>query len=149
MQDIVLPFISEDNTLDPNCELGRLGHMFLETSSTLGRPLDVPLEYKSMMEKAGFVGVVERHFKWPLNTWPLEHYYKEIGYWTRINLDYGLEGLTLALFKRALGWSKEETIVYCAAARKQLRDQRIHSLLPTYVFAPPHFRSSTMRESFN
>ncbi|KAF4980048.1 hypothetical protein FZEAL_3910 [Fusarium zealandicum] len=133
MQDIVLPHTSDDNTLVPGTELYRLGHYFVETSAILGRPLDVPAQYKAMMEKAGFVDIEERHFKWPLNTWPKDPHYKEIGAWNFANLDSGLEGLTLALFTRALKWSKEETLVFCAGVRKQLRDLRIHAYLPVIV----------------
>ncbi|KAJ4162950.1 hypothetical protein NW754_014371 [Fusarium falciforme] len=130
MQDIVLPYTSDDDTLPPNSELCRLGNYFCETSTLLGRPIDVPLKYKSMMQKVGFVDIVERHYKWPLSAWPKDPHYKELGAWTFANLDGGLEGLTLALFTRALKWSKEETMVFCAEVRKQLRDLRIHAYLP-------------------
>jgi hypothetical protein len=130
MQDIVLPYASDDGTLNPELELAKLGHLFCETSSMMGRPIDVPLKYKKMMEKAGFECIVERHFKWPLNSWPKDGYYKEIGAWTFANLDSGLEGLTLALFTRALKWTREETMLFCSRVRAQLKDPRIHAYLP-------------------
>ncbi|KAH6887113.1 methyltransferase domain-containing protein [Thelonectria olida] len=133
MQDIVLPYASDDGTLNPELELTRLGHLFCETSSIMGRPIDVPLKYKQMMEQAGFEGIVERHFKWPLSSWPKDAYYKEIGAWTFANLDSGLEGLTLAHFTRALKWTKEETMLFCSRVRAQLKDPRIHAHLPVVV----------------
>lgn len=133
MQDIVLPYASDDGTLNQESELAKLGNLFCETSSLMGRPIDVPLKYKAMMEKAGFENIVERRFKWPLNSWPKDAYYKEIGAWTFANLDGGLEGLTLALFTRALKWSKEETMLFCSKVRAQLKDPRIHAYLPVVV----------------
>ncbi|KAM5345069.1 hypothetical protein ACJ41O_010931 [Fusarium nematophilum] len=133
MQDIVLPYRSDDKTLDPNSALAKLGNYFCSTSQMLGRPIDVPLQYKTMMEEAGFEGVLERHYKWPLNSWPRDPHYKELGVWTFANLDNGLEGLTLALFTRALKWTKEETMVFCAEVRRNLRDLRVHAYLPVIV----------------
>ncbi|KAF9773468.1 hypothetical protein IL306_008709 [Fusarium sp. DS 682] len=130
MQDIVLPYKSDDATLHPDLELAKLGHYFCEASKILGRPVSAPRHYRSLMEKAGFVNIVERHFKWPLNAWAKDPYYKEIGAWSFANLDGGLEGLTLALFTRGMKWTKEETIVFCAEVRKQLRDLKIHAYLP-------------------
>ncbi|KAF4948636.1 hypothetical protein FGADI_9540 [Fusarium gaditjirri] len=133
MQDIVLPYKSDDGTFYPELELTKLGHYFGEASKILGRSIEAPRHYKSMMQKAGFVNIVERHFKWPLNAWAKDPYYKEIGAWSFANLDGGLEGLTLALFTRGMKWTREETIVFCAEVRKQLRDPKIHAYLPVIV----------------
>ncbi|EMT69917.1 hypothetical protein FOC4_g10008358, partial [Fusarium odoratissimum] len=130
MQDIVLPYKSDDGTLHADLELARLGHYFCEASKILGRSVEAPRHYKSMMQKAGFINIVERHFKWPLNAWAKDPYYKEIGAWSFANLDGGLEGLTLALFTRGMKWTKEETMVFCAEVRKHLRDPKIHAYLP-------------------
>ncbi|PKS08118.1 hypothetical protein jhhlp_005393 [Lomentospora prolificans] len=133
MQDIVIPYRSDDGTLDPDSPLGRLGGLFRDASHALKRPMDVAVKYKGMMEKAGFTKLVEREFKWPLNTWPKDRRYKEIGAWTFQNYNLGLEGLTLALFTRALNWTREETLAYCAELRTQLRDRRVHAYLPVLV----------------
>jgi hypothetical protein len=130
MQDIVLPYKSDDSTLHPDLELAKLGHYFCEASAILGRSVEAPRHYKTMMLKAGFINIVEHHFKWPLNAWAKDPYYKEIGAWSFANLDGGLEGLTLALFTRGMKWTKEETLVFCAEVRKQLRDPKIHAYLP-------------------
>uniref|UniRef100_A0A0D2XYN2 Methyltransferase tdiE n=1 Tax=Fusarium oxysporum (strain Fo5176) TaxID=660025 RepID=A0A0D2XYN2_FUSOF len=134
MQDIVLPYKSDDGTLHADLELAKLGHYFCEASKILGRSVEAPRHYKSMMQKAGFINIVERHFKWPLNEWAKDPYYKEIGAWSFANLDGGLEGLTLALFTRGMKWTKEETMTFCAEVRKHLRDPRIHAYLPVIEF---------------
>ncbi|EWZ34385.1 hypothetical protein FOZG_12361 [Fusarium oxysporum Fo47] len=133
MQDIVLPYKSDDGTLHADLELAKLGHYFCEASKILGRSVEAPRHYKSMMQKAGFINIVKRHFKWPLNAWAKDPYYKEIGAWSFANLDGGLEGLTLALFTRGMKWTKEETMTFCAEVRKHLRDPRIHAYLPVIV----------------
>src|SRR5699024_11578697 len=42
------------------------------------RPMYLAPKYKDYFERAGFVDVMERRFKWPLNEWPKDSYFKEI-----------------------------------------------------------------------
>ncbi|RMJ02372.1 hypothetical protein CDV36_015362 [Fusarium kuroshium] len=133
MQDLTNPLACDDGTLHEGLELHRLGHLLVEASDKAGRPNNTASKYKEYLEKAGFVDVVERKFKWPLNQWPKEKKYKEIGAWTCENLTSGLEGLLLALLTRFLGWTPEEVIAFCALVRKQLRDTSIHAYIPVYI----------------
>jgi len=130
MQDFSLPYRSDDGTLKEDMAIYQLGNYFVDASKALGRRINAAPEYKSMMEAAGFEDVVEKQFKWPINSWPKDKYYKELGQWTFANLDSGIEGLTLALFTRGLGWTVEKTTVFCAELRKQFRDTSIHAYCP-------------------
>jgi len=130
MQDIHTPFECDDGTLTEESAMYELGINFAEASTKLGRPLTVAPTYKDLMAKAGFVDIVETKVKWPINTWPRDKHYKELGAWYVANLDEGLEGLTLALFTRGLGWTPEETLLFCSRARKDLKDTKIHAYLP-------------------
>lgn len=46
--------------------------------------------------------------------------------WVLQNVDTGLGGISMAIFTRALGWSKEETEVFLVDVRKDLKDTKIH-----------------------
>ncbi|KAF9871894.1 TAM domain methyltransferase [Colletotrichum karsti] len=130
MQDFALPYGCDDGTLSPNSPLHRLSTLFREGTAKAGRRMDVAPSYQTLMRAAGFEGVVEWQSKWPVNRWPRDPHYKELGMWTHANLDTGLEGLTLALFTRFLGWSSEETLAFCAEVRTALKDLRTHAYLP-------------------
>ena len=130
LQDLHTPFDCDDGTLTEDTPAHHFGRVAIESSKALGRPLDVASGYKERMVKAGFVDIVQRQFKWPVGTWPKDKYYKEIGYWCVTNLDYGLEGLTLALLTRGLGWTKEVVLAFCADVRWGLRDPRVHAYIP-------------------
>lgn len=130
MQDLCQPIESDDGTLKPNSTLARLSELCIEASKNAGRPLYLAPKYKGYMESAGFVDVVERRFKWPLNEWPKDPHFKELGAWNRVNLDNGMDGLLLALFTRFLGWTSDEVLVYSAEARKALKDRSVHAYLP-------------------
>lgn len=130
MQDLTHPVRSDDGTLTEDLELRRLGLLFIEAAAKAGRPLDVAPQYKTFLERAGFVDIVERQFKWPLNHWPKDKHFKELGTWSFQNLDDGLEGLLLAMYTRHLGWTKDEVLLFCSKVRKQLRDTTIHGYIP-------------------
>jgi hypothetical protein len=130
MMDMGLPVSSDDGTLKEDNFLYKMSVMTVEAAKNLGRPIHLAPLYKEMMEKAGFVDVTMKKFKWPSNIWPKDPKFKEMGRWNFANIDPGLEGLTLFLFTKGLGLSKEETLAYCAGARKEIRDVRIHAYWP-------------------
>lgn len=45
----------------------------------------------------------------------------------------GLEGLSVGLFTRVLGWSRESVDVFLAEVRKDLSNTAIHAYWPVYV----------------
>ena len=68
--------------------------------------------------------------KWPQNRWPKDKKFKELGAWVQENLVQGCEGICLRLFTNALGWSKEEVVVFCAKAKTDMKDTNIHAYWP-------------------
>lgn len=99
----------------------------LDAGIKMGRPLDVVQKFKQLMIDAGFEDVEELIFKWPSNTWPKDPKYKELGAWNLANFDSGLEGMSVALFTRVLGWSPQEVAVLLAGVRKDLRNRSMHT----------------------
>ncbi|KAJ2898478.1 hypothetical protein MKZ38_003867 [Zalerion maritima] len=133
MQDLDFPMRCDDDTMSKDSYIYKWTQGFVDAGENLGRPINSAPKYKRMLEKAGFVDVVEKQFKWPMNRWPREKKFKEIGQWAFANVDGGLEGLSLASFTRGLGWSKEETLAFCMNVRKDLKNVRIHGYWAVYV----------------
>jgi hypothetical protein len=46
------------------------------------------------------------------------------------NFSTGLSGLSMALFTRGLGWTKEELEVFLVEVRKSMKDKSIHGYYP-------------------
>ena len=130
MQDPVLPYESDDGTLTEENPIRRITKLYVEAGEAAGRPFTLAPKYKEYLERAGFVDVVETRLKWPVSRWPKDRYYKEIGLWLGDNLSTGVEGLMLALFKRYLGWTKEEVMVGAMECREALKDMRTHAYVP-------------------
>lgn len=130
MQDFSVPYESDDGTLTPEHPVHRSSFLAGEAAKVGGRPMTLAPEYRDFLQRAGFVDIVERRFKWPINTWPKDPYYKQIGAWVLENLDGGVEGLLMALFTRFLGWSREEVLVFSAQVRESIKDRRVHAYIP-------------------
>ena len=143
MQDIALPVASDDGTLKEDSYLVRMSNLTVEAAEKLGRPMNVARDYKDMFEKAGFVDVTIHQFKWPSNIWPRDKKFKEMGRWNFANINEGLEGLTMALFTRGLGYSQAETREFCAGARKEIHDVKIHAYWPVSVPASVPFHGTS------
>jgi hypothetical protein len=92
--------------------------------------LDKVKDYKDILAERGFSNVKEDIYKWPSNTWPRDPKFKEIGMWTLANIDAGVEGISMALLTRGLGWTMEEVQVFLVDVRKDMRNKSIHSYWP-------------------
>jgi hypothetical protein len=53
--------------------------MLVEASEKLGASLNSGRSYKQQLIEAGFEDVTQVEFKWPLNSWPKDAKYKELG----------------------------------------------------------------------
>lgn len=73
------PVTSDDGTLPADCSLVKWNALLLEASLKLGARLDCASEHKERMIEAGFKNVVQVDFKWPINGWPKDPKYKNLG----------------------------------------------------------------------
>ena len=102
-------------------------------ATAAGFPLDAIPKVPAMMRDAGFVDVVTRTVKWPINTWPRDAKYKELGQWAHENFSWGCESMSLALLTRVLGWSADEVTVFMALVREDLRNRKLHGYWNFYI----------------
>ncbi|KAK2054413.1 methyltransferase domain-containing protein [Colletotrichum caudatum] len=130
LSDILLDLQSDDGTVGPDCAAQTWARHMLEAAAIWKRPLDSCKFYKEQLAEAGFVNITEKIYKWPTNPWPRDPKFKELGMWTYEDLGAGLSGLSLALFTRALGWSKEQLEVFLIDVRKDMKDRSIHGWWP-------------------
>ncbi|KAF4807317.1 Secondary metabolism regulator LAE1 [Colletotrichum siamense] len=125
--------LSDDGTLTPEHSIMKTGNLLLEATTNAGRKYIYPPDLKSMMMEAGFDSVTMQLFKWPVNPWPKEKKYKELGQWQNENLFQGWEAICMAPLTRALGWTKEEVIVLMAQNRRDFNNRNIHAYFPIWT----------------
>ncbi|KAL1977239.1 hypothetical protein VTN31DRAFT_98 [Thermomyces dupontii] len=131
MQENEAWFQREDGTLPPWSKL------FLEkldeASIRSGRRLNVAHEQKQHMIDAGFINVQDIVFKMPLAPWPDDPKMKEIGRIRGMAMNQGVEGYSLALYTRYLGWSADELRVLLAKVRSEFNDLNNRMYIAVHV----------------
>ncbi|KAL6406919.1 hypothetical protein AUP68_09735 [Ilyonectria robusta] len=127
LQDVDVFMRSDDNTLTEDHALRKWGILLDKAAKEHGTPFIDTNRFKPLMAEVGFVDIKEKPFKWPINRWPKEKRFKELGEWSKLNTDGLLEGLSMALFTRCLGWTAEEVSVFLVDVRKDLNNPKIHA----------------------
>ncbi|SPQ22703.1 5c773073-8df8-4bee-afad-dc7142566297 [Thermothielavioides terrestris] len=128
--DPVSPIKSDDGTLKEDSAILKWNNLLLEGSRKLGASLDSALQYEQHLIDAGFQNVTKVEFKWPINGWPSDAKYKEVGEWNLVNITQALQALSLMLFTNVLGWSVVEVETLLAQVRKDLKNRATHAYWP-------------------
>lgn len=130
------PLVCDDGTLSEDSAVQKWSRLCLEASIKIGMPMNSSLYHKQRLIDAGFVNIVEKNFKWPMNSWPKDPKMKDLGAWGLEAIYEGLQALSLMHIVGVLGWSVEEVEVLLAQVRKDMRNTSIHAYWPlTCIYA--------------
>ncbi|WYZ38341.1 hypothetical protein EsH8_III_000255 [Colletotrichum jinshuiense] len=133
MQDNVFPVFCEDNTMKKDSQVLKWSQLLVEGANLGGRSLSDGLSSKKMLEDAGFVDVQEKLEKWPISPrFQNDPKLKELGVWCQAITLQSVETIALATFTRVLGWGREETLVFCAGVRDELKKQNVNGYFQAY-----------------
>ncbi|CUS09613.1 unnamed protein product [Tuber aestivum] len=133
LQEINCEVYSDDNTLPPNSAVEKWTLLMADAARKNKRPMDICRELQPMLEEAGFINVSREVYKLPSGPWAKDSKLKEIGAFNLVNLLEGLEGLSLALFTRVLGWSAEEVMAFLPSVRQEVQRKDVHLIWDIYV----------------
>ncbi|RGP78988.1 hypothetical protein FLONG3_2894 [Fusarium longipes] len=132
IQEADLNIQSDDGTLKPDNIMLKSLRLLTEASVMFGRPYqDIP-PLADIMTKVGFVDVVIKQFKWPINGWPKDKKDKLLGEWCYVNMASGLEAFAMAPLTRAHGWTLDEVTLFLVDQRKAMADKNTHAYWPIY-----------------
>ncbi|KXH67831.1 hypothetical protein CSAL01_07287 [Colletotrichum salicis] len=123
----------DDDTLKPTSPLIEWVDRLEEACNIFGRPFINCPSLKPLLEEVGFEGVSVTKYKWPINAWPKDPYYRELGIWNLENMLEGVEGWSMAPFTRALNWTKEEVNVFLISVRNELKNKNVYAYIPVYM----------------
>lgn len=133
IQDIHFPLYCDDDTMRPEGAVKRWSDLMVEAGEKSGFNLSACGRAGDMMHEAGFVDIVRIPFKWPINEWPREPKWKEVGRRTAINFREGMSAIMMALFTRFMGWTKEQVEEFSAQVDKEWQDTRVHAYFCIWV----------------
>ncbi|KAF4626930.1 hypothetical protein G7Y89_g11223 [Cudoniella acicularis] len=118
---------SDDGTVTEGSIFDMWGKISLEAGDKFGKDLRIHEQIKGYLDDAGFEEVVEKVYKWPIGPWDEDIHMKQIGLWNQLHWEEGIEGWSLALLTRVLGWSYTEVQAYLGKMRTGIRDRKVHA----------------------
>ncbi|KAH7327507.1 S-adenosyl-L-methionine-dependent methyltransferase [Rhexocercosporidium sp. MPI-PUGE-AT-0058] len=116
MQELCFPSTC-DASNPPTNAFSTWNALMLEASIKMGQPLNNPPKYAEWMRDAGFTDGKKE---------------KTLGLWNMVNTLDGLDGFTMAMFTRVLGWSPEEVTVFLVGVRADCKNKALHNYWPVY-----------------
>ncbi|KAH0385140.1 S-adenosyl-L-methionine-dependent methyltransferase, partial [Aureobasidium melanogenum] len=117
----------DDDSLPPKHFYHTWGRTINDLSEKWGKTFNTWKESKALLEKAGFVDVVEKRFKWPMNGWPNDPALKQLGELNQLRLTEHVQGFTLRLLTGAGEWPLPRAHVFLAEMRNALKDTNCHA----------------------
>jgi len=137
----VLP-VSDDGTVNEESFFTLWGKTVVEMGRRFGKSFTIWEESRERLERAGFVDIVEKKYKWPVNGWPSPESrthgddgekswqrLREIGDWNQLRLYDGVEGFMLRLLTVTGGWTYQTAQTFLARMREEIKDLKIHAYL--------------------
>lgn len=123
----------DDGTMGPDYAFAEYTDLINKAAMNIGRPLLIANKLKRWYEQAGFVDVHEEVYKLPINPWPKDPQSKLLGRFNETHMLDGLQGFSLALLQRGLGWTQDEIEVFLVRVRKAISDRSVHAYHKMYV----------------
>ncbi|KAJ4418911.1 hypothetical protein N0V82_005260 [Gnomoniopsis sp. IMI 355080] len=133
VQDVQFPLHCDDSTLAATGALKRWSDLMVEAGDKSGFRLTTCERAGDMLHEAGFVDIVRIPYKWPINEWPREAKWKEVGRRTGINFRSGIEAMMMALLTRYMGWTKEQVEEFSAQVDREWQDTRVHAYFNLWI----------------
>ncbi|KAK1460630.1 hypothetical protein CCUS01_08735 [Colletotrichum cuscutae] len=123
LQEPEMEFQSDDGTFPADYPLAKYGNLLKEAAAIFGREYVSVSSLKTLMVEVGFKDVTLSRYKWPLNTWPKDPSFKELGAWGFENSNAGLEAISIAPLTRAHKWTREEVFCCWSEARIEMKSR--------------------------
>jgi hypothetical protein len=114
-------------------DLYKWNELLAEGARKSGRAWDNITHYAEWMREIGFEDVVEKNFYWPTSSWAKGKYFKQIGIYFQEDMLNGLEGMSMKVLTRFMGWTPEEVQAFLVGVRRDFRDRSIHAYAAMWV----------------
>jgi hypothetical protein len=120
----------DDGSIPKDSKFQAMSDNLMLACERFGTPVDDPTRWKGWFEAQGFRNVTQKLIKLPCAPWPKDQRLKLLGMWEQHNLLENLEGLTMRLFQKGLGWTEDEVLVFSALLRRDIKNPAFHGYWP-------------------
>jgi hypothetical protein len=93
----------------------------------MGRSATEALRCKNYLAEAGFVNLGEKKFAVPMNAWARGRDQKAVGAMQMANNLEGVDGITMTVFTRSLGWNPADVEQLLVDVKNDMKDRNIHA----------------------
>lgn len=132
-QDLKFPMRSDDGSARPDSPAIQWSTYMIEGATKLGIDLSALDKFPRWLSEVGFEDVRVEQYAWPIGQWPKDRHEKEKGLWMLQNIQEGVQGFSMGIFTRGLGWRSEEVEVFLSSVRRAFNDRKSHVYLPIWV----------------
>lgn len=130
VQELCFPLGCDDGSAGPDTAFLAWAQRTHDAAAKLGVNTSSPPHFPEYMAKVGFINIKEHHAKWPLGPWARGKKEKLMGHYMLENILAALEGASVMLFTKVLGWTKDEVEVNLVDVRRAIMDRRKHVYCP-------------------
>ncbi|KAH6617239.1 S-adenosyl-L-methionine-dependent methyltransferase, partial [Chaetomium tenue] len=131
-QETIIYFQSIDGSVEGTA-LQRWNALLLRGIQMMGRSATEALRCKNYLAEAGFVNLGEKKFAVPMNPWAKGDDQKAVGAMQMANNFEGIDGITMTVFTRALGWAPADVEKLLVDVKNDFKDRSIHGYITVIV----------------
>lgn len=121
------------NNVDELPPVLRWGRLMEQAAERRGRIIQLGPRLVDFQRTAGLQNVNEAVYSIPCGTWPADEQQRMIGARNMLNALQGMEGFTMVMFTKVLGWSVDDTQRFVGEVRRDLRDDGMRKVLDLHV----------------
>ncbi|KAL8686192.1 MAG: hypothetical protein Q9218_007283 [Villophora microphyllina] len=125
----------DDGSIKPGDAMDECGKLAVRASESFDKSLMIQEFMQDDIRRAGFTNIVKITYKWPIGAWSNDPKLKALGGWNLMHWIEGLEGWTLRIFTKYMGWTYERVKKWNADMRHVLRDRKYHAYQNVYEYA--------------
>ncbi|KAJ5124551.1 uncharacterized protein N7515_008376 [Penicillium bovifimosum] len=133
LQEFEVMLKSDDDSIRLAPALCEFLDRLTQASEAFHRPMNIAEGHRQRLVEAGFEDVRDEVYKVPSSVWARDPVQKEIGRYNQCSLLMAVESYSLALFTRVLGWSNNDTQVFLAGVRRDLKNPAVHTYCNLHV----------------
>ncbi|KAL8963254.1 MAG: hypothetical protein Q9193_000459 [Seirophora villosa] len=122
VHEIAFPMHSVDPSVPSDTPYLRWSQLMHEGLAKGGIDGGAARDFTGMLEEAGFEEVVEEIIPWAVGPWPQDEKAKRLGVMEETNLRDGLQGFTMGVLTKNLGWTSEEVDRFVEEIKKDIDD---------------------------
>jgi SAM-dependent methyltransferase len=118
---------ADDGSIPEGHVFQQWSELFVEAGERIGKTFRILDLQKQFLIDGGFDNVVEKKYKMPVGPWSSDPKLKDVGKWHLFECYQGIEGWSMALLTRVMGWSEPEVQVFLAQVREAFKDKSVHA----------------------